>query len=288
MMKLINKIYKLDIELHNTCNLNCGFCPNSIFEKPKKRIDMEDELLEKIYNIIKKNKNIMTVSMHLYNQPFLSKEDVVKMKQTIKKIKEIREEITIRIANNLTKSFELDFKDLIDINADEYLLTTYRKKDPDINDILTAFKKIGFVLTKEIKENWFSGYYILNKNKQTKIIYYKNLVDYENETITEEKIEELNFNTRGGIFKNPSIDIIKNSMNKCNQYTPTIRYNGEVSPCCELVFTKPIGNLNTETFEEIFEKEEVKNFYKTKEIYLPNECLSCKSFKKNKNYKRLL
>ncbi|MCF7866328.1 SPASM domain-containing protein [Candidatus Woesearchaeota archaeon] len=65
----------VEIETHSTCNRTCSYCPNSIYDRGKKKneVIMSEKMYEKILLELSNFKFEGQLRFHLYNEPLLDK-----------------------------------------------------------------------------------------------------------------------------------------------------------------------------------------------------------------------
>lgn len=280
----MNKIEKIEIELHSMCNLKCNFCINKFRDNHLDRIEMTENILNKIYEAIPKMTNLKIVTMQLFNQPILNYNDIKIINEVISKIKKISnsKDIRYRISSNMTHTKEMNYDDILLVNVDEYYLTKYRKDDPSMHDLIINIPNmIDFF---RIKEYGLDTYWIkFCFNDIEKIIQFKDFSIYEN------NVENFNngnvlLTSRGGVLKDISA---KKRKFPCYKKMIVVSYDGNVSGCCDIYPNLEVnkkyvfGNMLNYSLEELISNNIALKFYSDKQCMdtLPRPCVECSNGK---------
>lgn len=280
--KRFKKIY---VEITNSCNLKCSFCPES--KRVKEFIDVEK--FEHIIREVKEYTNL--VALHVKGEPLLHPE--------LKEILEIcnKNNILVNITTNATlleknKDIIIESNAVRQLNLSLHSITKNENTESYnfenyINSVLKVSKEIlektNIIISyrlwnlENIEEN-SENYYILNALGTAFS------VDSLNEIAKKEKFVKLAENA----FLNQDLEFIWPSLENeiisedgtCwglrNQVA--ILANGDVVPCClDGEGCINLGNIFEKSFEEILNSEYAKEFIKAFEEnrVIHNLCKRC-------------
>lgn len=139
----LNKIRILGLELNSYCNLTCGYCPRITYDFPQIKEYMKNDFIDFItYNIINNSNSIEWIELNGYNQVFTTKEEIDKLNLIIERIKTLsNKNIKFKVCSNGTKTKEMDFYDVLNLNVEVMYFTKHRKNDFWINDLLDYLNK---------------------------------------------------------------------------------------------------------------------------------------------------
>lgn len=239
----------IEIETINKCNNDCSFCPANYKVDKRERLEMNDELFEKIINDLSDLQFSGTVSLHSNNEPLLDKKLIKREKYLREKLPFARNILfTNGILLNISNIKELE-KYIDCIVVDVYL------------DDFNVYPKNIIEIEK-----------IINKNI-TKIL-------------IRDKNAELS--TRGGLAPNINMEFNNNDCINELCFLPfsqlVVRPNGDISLCCNDVYGYyTLGNLKQNNIIEIWNNEKRKQIQnemiknKRKNINLCKDCNSIHS-----------
>lgn len=276
----MKNITRLHIELHSECNLKCNFCINKFRNNHKNRVEMNDVILDKIYSEIPKMCGLRIISFQLYNQPILTHSDIEKINDVVSRIKSLSnsEGLKYRMSSNLTKSKEMNYSDILDVDIDEFYLTRYRSKDPSIEELTSNLPAI-MELTK-IEDGSFIYYWIkFRNNNKIKTIHYQDFSIYNNDLELFNN-SDVCLSDKGGLLKEiPSCP----KTTGCYKKNLAISYNGKITGCCEIYANIDsnkeyiIGDCSIDTISKIVGSEKATDFYTSINypMLFPEPCKTC-------------
>lgn len=234
----------IEIELFNTCNRKCSWCPNKNIQSraPGSLQFINPYILRYIRQELKKQNYNGYISFSRYNEPLLNPYSYTR--NILRLFKKSVPNATLVFNTN---GDYLNKKVLQEIPVDELSIMDYDNRGMDW--CLNRLKKLNCIIDK-IEE-----YFIYAHYNNIKILYY---VDWQKHHL---------ITNRGGNL--PEYETIQRNR-PC--YEPLhfigINYDGTVSPCCnirnDIENQKPyiIGDLNTQTLEEILNSNKRKEFQK--------------------------
>lgn len=280
--KRFKKIY---VEITNSCNLNCSFCPET--KRTKEFIEIED--FRHIIDEIKEYTNL--IALHVKGEPLLHP----KLGEILKICEE--ENILVNITTNATL-LEKNLKTIIESKAVRQLNLSLHSITKNENTGLYNFENyINSVLnaSKEIleKTNIIISYRLWNlenieeNSENYKILEMlgnaynvKNLIQIakKNEFV---KLSDNVFLNQDLEFIWPSLDgeiISKEGTCHGLRNQVAILVSGDVVPCClDSEGTIKLGNILNDSFENIIDSEYSKEFVKAFEEHriIHNLCKRC-------------
>lgn len=280
--KRFKKIY---VEITNSCNLKCSFCPENKREKLFMR-------LNEFENIIKQIKDYTNlIALHVKGEPLLHPD--------LEKILKICEENDILV--NITTNATLLEKNLDMLIASKAvrqhnlsLHSINKNENTDIYNFEQYIKSVFNATRKILKEsNIIISYRLWNlENIEENSENYRILKELENEFKINDlvnvakkesfvKLAENAFLNQDLEFVWPSMD--SNVISECGtcwglRNQVAILVNGDVVPCClDENGEINLGNIHKSTFEEILDtnlaKKLIKGFEENKIIH--NLCKRC-------------
>ena len=264
----VNKMHIGEIEINNTCNLNCVMCNPCLSERPK--INMDLDLFEKVVKYLKQMRSPRT-SLHTIGEPLLSP----RLESYFEILR--KHGVKILLSTNgmlIDKKLDTVFKyaDIIDsirFSIDGATKETYEQiRTPGNFDKLVS----NLDLFKEenskhryIDKIWISS--IVSLDVQHELAYH--LQFYAQYT----DMKNIDFNFVSGLSPDNSYFLEKTILKKyivpwypCDQvFMPTFHVlnDGSVTPCCrdyngDLVF----GNINDNTPGELINNEKIMDMRK--------------------------
>ena len=272
----------LRIEPASSCNFHCIHCPTGQDLNPSLGI-MNNDTFNKIYEKIKKYRFEVIVLYH-GGEPFLNKNFF----EMVKKLKPITNKIKTITNGSLLN--DLSIEQILDSGIDmmEFSLDGNSPEENDKIRIGGNFKKIAENIKKLI---------ILRNNHNLKKpeIYISNIQIPQDvkqiETITipyylQKEFKEVESDVRynlGYAMAWPGMSITpqpsKLESNYCDHIvsTFTIRWNGDVVPCCfDLVNMMVMGNVLNEEIEDIWNNTKYLNLRNDiKNFHPPELCKNC-------------
>lgn len=280
--KRFKKIY---VEITNSCNLKCSFCPENKREKLFMR-------LNEFENIIKQIKDYTNlIALHVKGEPLLHPD--------LEKILKICEEndILVNITTNATlleKNVDMLIasKSVRQLNLSLHSIN--KNENTDIYNFEQYIKSVFNATRKILKEsNIIISYRLWNlENIEENSENYRILKELENEFKINDlvnvakkesfvKLAENAFLNQDLEFVWPSMD--SNVISECGtcwglRNQVAILVNGDVVPCClDENGEINLGNIHQSTFEEILDtnlaKKLIKGFEENKIIH--NLCKRC-------------
>jgi len=272
----------LRLEPASSCNFHCIHCPTGLNLNSSLGI-MSEQTFSQIYEQIKKFRFRMIVLYH-GGEPFLNK-NFFKM---VKKLKPITEKIkTVTNGSLITDSLidqilesELDIIE-ISLDGSSPEENNFIRVGSDYEQITSQIKKLTKIRNqKNLKkpEIFISNAQIPKNIKQTdEIKVPSNLIETFDEIKDDIKFREVYTFTWPGMSN--KMDSIKPERNSCDHIinTFTIRWNGDVVPCCyDLVNMMVMGNVLKETIEDIWSNSKFVKLRKDiNEFNPPNLCKNC-------------
>ena len=280
--KRFKKIY---VEITNSCNLKCSFCPENKREKLFMR-------LNEFENIIKQIKDYTNlIALHEKGEPLLHPD--------LEKILKICEEndILVNITTNATlleKNVDMLIASKAVRQLNLSLHSINKNENTDIYNFEQYIKSVFNATRKILKEsNIIISYRLWNlENIEENSENYKILKEIENEFKINDlvnvakkesfvKLAENAFLNQDLEFVWPSMD--SNVISECGtcwglRNQVAILVNGDVVPCClDENGEINLGNIHKSTFEEILDtnlaKKLIKGFEENKIIH--NLCKRC-------------
>lgn len=280
--KRFKKIY---VEITNSCNLKCSFCPENKREKLFMR-------LNEFENIIKQIKDYTNlIALHVKGEPLLHPD--------LEKILKICEEndILVNITTNATlleKNVDMLIASKAVRQLNLSLHSINKNENTDIYNFEQYIKSVFNATRKILKEsNIIISYRLWNlENIEENSENYRILKELENEFKINDlvnvakkesfvKLAENAFLNQDLEFVWPSMD--SNVISECGtcwglRNQVAILVNGDVVPCClDENGEINLGNIHKSTFEEILDtnlaKKLIKGFEENKIIH--NLCKRC-------------
>lgn len=272
----------LRIEPASSCNFRCIHCPTGQDLNPSLGI-MSENTFNKIYEKISKYSFKVIVLYH-GGEPFLNRNFI----DIIKKLKPLTD--TIKTVTNGSLLDDLLIEQIIDSGIDivEFSLDGVSPEENDKIRIGSNFQKIAENIKKLIilrnsrnlkkPQIYISNAQILSKSHQLDDI---KVPQYLQDTFREisDDIEYklvymmswpgMNLNTQPAKLENNFCDHIVNTF--------TIRWNGDVVPCCfDLINMMVMGNAVNENLEDIWNNEKYQNLRNDIKNFNPPElCKNC-------------
>ena len=283
---MFKKIY---IEITNTCNLNCKFCPDTIRKKQFMNIENFEKVIKKIHNHTK------LVILHVKGEPLLHsnleqilnilekynlKTNITTNGTLIKKnIETIKKSKSIRQINFSIHSMEQN-----ENLSSQYLDDIFESAE-QIKNIIVSYRLWNL---KSIKENDINNSIIKSIEEYYNI---KNLKQQllENEFI---KLKENVFINQDTEFDWPDINkkpILEKGRCLALKEQLAILVDGTVVPCClDNNGDIPLGNIFKETLEDILKKQNSINIKKNFEngVITCNLCKTCGFLKRLEKKRR--
>ena len=267
---MFKKIY---IEITNSCNLNCKFCPETNRKKEFMSATTFEEIIKKI------NKYTNLVCLHVKGEPLLHK-DLGEFLKILEKYNLkanittngtlIKEKLEIIKKSNAVRQINFSIHSMI---QNEEFNKTYLedifKSVEELNNIIVSYRLWNLQTIKEndvnneiIKE--IENYYNIQNLKQQLT---------QNEFI---KLKDNLFINQDTEFVWPNIkndNIIEKGRCLALKEQIAILVDGTVVPCClDNNGDIPLGNILNETIEDILNKKETINIKKNFE----NDVITCK------------
>ena len=246
---MFKKIY---IEITNTCNLKCKFCPETNRLKEFMNLENFEEIVKKIHNYTK------LVCLHVKGEPLLHK--------NLEAILNVLEKYNLKA--NITTNGTL-IKDKLDIikNSKSVRQINFSIHSIMQNENLTQeYLRDIFESVEELK-NTIISYRIWNLQNIKDNDINKNIIEateeyYEISNLKQQLIENEFIQLRKNIFINQDIEftwpdinkeeIIENGRCLALKDQVAILVDGTVVPCClDNNGDIPLGNIFQETMEEI-------------------------------------
>jgi len=286
------------IEPSATCNLACIHCPTGTYANPVKG-NMSKELFLKIKNEIM-NHNIRVVVLYMGGEPFINK-DFFFMVSELKKIKipflktvSNGMLLTNDIIKNIIESdldsieFSLDgmsskTNDFIRQNSDHTKVIKHIKKLLDLKLLSksnikifissTQFKYLDNDILKSEKPTWLENEFRKYLDLGVLNINYVDAIEW-----SDMKLDRNIFNS--------IVDESDKVSNHCDHVksTMTIRYNGDIVPCCyDLTSQLILGNINFSNLQDIWNNNKYLQLRKSiHEQKFYSICSTCSVVNKSK------
>lgn len=251
-------IKKIDLQISNSCNRRCKWCPMLKYSKNDKEITLE--IIKKLVNIINLNKNLfdknIRISYSRYNEPLLKLNLLLDISKELDKL-EIQNTRVIHTNGDLLNN------NIIDIVMENCSLLTINNYDNiDYNDALIKIIDIfGIDVLNTISHDYIN-HLILFKYKNKYIEYFY------------DKSKIMNTRDRGGTLNyDTKLNWKYTTDNKsfCNVIGNmiAIECNGDIYPCCDtsnmIKKHEPMycGNILLNNFSDIYNnlinKKTIKN-----------------------------
>ena len=277
MKKAFKKIY---IEITNCCNLSCSFCSKT--SKPKRTMTIEE-----FKNIISKIKSYTDyIYLHVKGEPLLHKD--------LKEFLKIAEENDLKV--NLTTNGTLfsqrvdDLKNSKALKKVNFSLHSENNYPNYFENIFQSVDKLPKDITV-IYRLWTLSNSALDK-KSTEIV--EKLKDYYNLSpqIVDKLYKEQNVKISSNIYVDKDNEFIWPTVTeeKSNGYCYAqkthlgILVDGTVVPCClDASGIINLGNIYTDTLENIMTTERYRKLKKSFQDHKPSEALCASCTYKNKN-----
>lgn len=286
------------IEPSGVCNLKCIHCPTGT--KALKRGLMTDEIFEKVYETIENNlSKIKVIVMYHGGEPLLNE----KIYDWIHRIKELKSELLVKIVSNGVL-----------INED----VSQRLIDCDVDQIEISLDGVSFEQNDAIRRN-SNGVKVVENvkaliglKKKLKVnhpqVFIANTMFFNQKGESPEFIEKI-FSEE--IISEDIVKIKSTTAMKWPDYTPpdgistvlvkeeqcpdvcdhvvstsTIRWNGDVVPCCyDLTSKYVLGNILTEDFDSILLGDKYQALVESfRNHNYNNLCQGCNYTKEDKVY----
>lgn len=280
----VNKLHIGEIEINNTCNLNCVMCNPHLSERPK--INMDLALFEKTVKYLKQMRSPRT-ALHTIGEPLLNP-NLINYFEILRKhnVKILLSTNGLILDKKLDAIFEYaDIIDAIRFSIDGATKETYEKiRTPGKFDKLImnldSFKRENSK-HKYIDRIWISS--IVSMDVKHELAYH--LQFYSQYT----DMRNIDFNLVSGLSPDNSYFFEKTILKKyivpwypCDQvFMPTLHVlnDGSVTPCCRdyngnLVF----GNIYYETPADLINNEKIMNMRRqhlNKNIEINALCRNC-------------
>lgn len=289
---------RIYIEINNTCNLKCPFCPYT-YKKVEKSLNFPIEQLEKVLEDVKENVDYRIIYFHNLNEPLLYPQfrelinicDQKELKYGITTngilLNKFYNEIADSNMKELNISYQVNSETMNRERGNPMTIEQYRNHILKYTNVIAKrFKgeiKIKLLLTNQ--ESVFNGKRIYGIEKHSQLIneinkfyfyYHKKFLQPEEIDIIKKLpldkfckiqisnniyIELFPFLTWGNTYKK----IHKAYIGKCDGFSGQIQIkcNGNVLPCCYDVDSKlVVGNVFDERLSVIKEKKYYKNVEK--------------------------
>lgn len=277
MKKAFKKIY---IEITNCCNLSCSFCSKT--SKPKRTMTIEE-----FKNIISKIKSHTDyIYLHVKGEPLLHKD--------LKEFLKIAEENDLKV--NLTTNGTLfsqrvdDLKNSKALKKVNFSLHSENNYPNYFENIFQSVDKLPKDITV-IYRLWTLSNSALDK-KSTEIV--EKLKDYYNLSpqIVDKLYKEQNVKISSNIYVDKDNEFIWPTVTeeKSNGYCYALKthlgilVDGTVVPCClDASGIINLGNIYTDTLENIMTTERYRKLKKSFQDHKPSEALCASCTYKNKN-----
>ena len=277
MKKTFKKIY---IEITNCCNLSCSFCSKT--SKPKRTMTIEE-----FKNIISKIKSHTDyIYLHVKGEPLLHKD--------LKEFLKIAEENDLKV--NLTTNGTLfsqrvdDLKNSKALKKVNFSLHSENNYPNYFENIFQSVDKLPKDITV-IYRLWTLSNSTLDK-KSTEIV--EKLKDYYNLSpqIVDKLYKEQNVKISSNIYVDKDNEFIWPTVTeeKSNGYCHALKthlgilVDGTVVPCClDASGIINLGNIYTDTLENIMTTERYRKLKKSFQDHKPSEALCASCTYKNKN-----
>ena len=277
MKKTFKKIY---IEITNCCNLSCSFCSKT--SKPKRTMTIEE-----LKNIISKIKSHTDyIYLHVKGEPLLHKD--------LKEFLKIAEENDLKV--NLTTNGTLfsqrvdDLKNSKALKKVNFSLHSENNYPNYFENIFQSVDKLPKDITV-IYRLWTLSNSTLDK-KSTEIV--EKLKDYYNLSpqIVDKLYKEQNVKISSNIYVDKDNEFIWPTVTeeKSNGYCHALKthlgilVDGTVVPCClDASGIINLGNIYTDTLENIMTTERYRKLKKSFQDHKPSEALCASCTYKNKN-----
>lgn len=277
MKKTFKKIY---IEITNCCNLSCSFCSKT--SKPKRTMTIEE-----FKNIISKIKSYTDyIYLHVKGEPLLHKD--------LKEFLKIAEENDLKV--NLTTNGTLfsqrvdDLKNSKALKKVNFSLHSENNYPNYFENIFQSVDKLPKDITV-IYRLWTLSNSALDK-KSTEIV--EKLKDYYNLSpqIVDKLYKEQNVKISSNIYVDKDNEFIWPTVTeeKSNGYCYALKthlgilVDGTVVPCClDASGIINLGNIYTDTLENIMTTERYRMLKKSFQDHKPSEALCASCTYKNKN-----
>ena len=277
MKKAFKKIY---IEITNCCNLSCSFCSKT--SKPKRTMTIEE-----FKNIISKIKSYTDyIYLHVKGEPLLHKD--------LKEFLKIAEENDLKV--NLTTNGTLfsqrvdDLKNSKALKKVNFSLHSENNYPNYFENIFQSVDKLPKDITV-IYRLWTLSNSTLDK-KSTEIV--EKLKDYYNLSpqIVDKLYKEQNVKISSNIYVDKDNEFIWPTVTeeKSNGYCHALKthlgilVDGTVVPCClDASGIINLGNIYTDTLENIMTTERYRKLKKSFQDHKPSEALCASCTYKNKN-----
>ena len=272
---MFKKIY---IEITNSCNLKCKFCPETNRKKEFMSLENFEEIIKKIH------KHTKLVCLHVKGEPLLHHD----LEEILRVLEKYNLQVNITTNGTLIKEkIEIlkNSKALRQINFSIHSIMQNERLDKEyLKDIFESVEKLENTIVsyrlwnlQTIKENdvnneiieEIENYYDIQKLKQQLM---------ENEFL---KVNENLFINQDTEFVWPDIkseNIIEKGRCLALKEQVAILVDGTVVPCClDNNGDIPLGNIFKETLEGILEREEAVTIKKNFEngIITCNLCKTC-------------
>ena len=227
-------------ELRTRCNGTCSFCAASVQNETRSDMSMHFDLFKKVILELVNINYKGIIAFHVNSEPLLIKN----IDEYIGFARKHLKEAWIQILSNGKSLNTVNGKKIIDAGIDELSLNIYN--DDLKADLPKNVKKFeDEVLYKEFdKKNIHTGH--ANRRPDKKSINYNVFKRLLNEVLT---------NRAGTSPNKKSNKSVSDSYGFCEWPSQqfNITANGDVSQCCcDLSFSNPMGNVKTQSIEEIW------------------------------------
>lgn len=277
MKKTFKKIY---IEITNYCNLSCSFCSKT--SKPKRAMTIEE--FKTVISKIKSHTDY--IYLHVKGEPLLHKD--------LREFLKIAEENDLKV--NLTTNGTLFFQRVADLKKSKALKKVNFSLHSENNypnyfeNIFQSVEKLPQDITV-IYRLWTLSSSTLDK-KSTEIV--EKLKDYYNLSpqIVDKLYKEQNVKISSNIYVDKDNEFIWPTVTeeKSNGYCHALKthlailVDGTVVPCClDASGIIDLGNIYTDTLENIIATERYQKLKKSFQDHKPSEALCASCTYKNKN-----
>lgn len=264
---MIEKLRMVEVEINSYCNRKCPWCPNNTFSRSHP-ISMPSMMYIKMLHELRDGNFNGTISFSRNNEPFF---DFELLQSFIKYGKIILP--NVRYVTNTNGDF-LTKEKIITSGIQELSIMDYDCKG--MEKCTQQLLDWGAIIETIINNVIYADL------EDVKIAY---CVDWPKNTVLEDKggflkkegrLQTAEFRANLGLRNYPCID---------PGIFLAIDFNGDVMPCCQMRHDNPahekfiLGNIGTETIEEIFSKEKSQKLFAQINtetgIKLPLPCQHC-------------
>lgn len=273
-------VQHIEIGISSFCNRRCWFCPNSLIERNKNNIELDEKLFIKLLNELREINYSNELCLHRYNEPLY---DINLLLKRIKQVKEYLPDCNILIYSNgdyLTREYLEQLKNAgVNILSISYYYDHLDKNIPfDVDNIIKPgmdklLKKLG--LDYKVVYNNPEEAYILNLDYDSMLVIYK-ATNFKNVG-----------SNRGGTIDNVKI-ITRKSQCFLPIFQVIVDYDGNYTPCCNIRSDIEkhknyiLGNIKTDNVFDIFLNQKIINL--RKQLLIDNRdkediCAQCSDYR---------